>query len=196
MIARCVSKMPMILSNTINIKYKYATCGMNTKQMAQLLKYYGLRGYLKYVNINSFIMAVLPEDKEHNKMIMDELKEWLPVNDYKLNMNKHTIDDQPILWTHAEYKVALQILTSKYMELKRERDTLIDDIVVIRANNDRLKQENKRLNGLADKLIAHRKMWDDLKDWRMEELVKHKDNYQLIELGLVMDKLEKRYLYK
>ncbi|MCD8832735.1 hypothetical protein K2V58_00240 [Staphylococcus arlettae] len=118
------------------------------------------------------------------------------MNDYKLNMNKHTIDDQPILWTDAEYKVALQILTSKYMELKRERDTLIDDIVVIRANNDRLKQENKRLNGLVDKLIVHRKMWDDLKEWRMDELLEHKDNFQLIDLGVVMDKMEKEHLYK
>ena len=118
------------------------------------------------------------------------------MNDYKLNINKHTIDDQPILWTDAEYKVALQILRSKYMELKRERDTLIDDIVVIRANNDRLKHENKRLNGLVEKLIAHRKMWDDLKEWRIKNLEIYKDNYQLIELGLFIDDIEKRYLYK
>lgn len=31
----------MILSNTIDIRYKYKTGGMNTKEMAQLLKYYG-----------------------------------------------------------------------------------------------------------------------------------------------------------
>ena len=65
----------MNLSKTIDIRYKYKSCGMNTKEMAQLLKYYTLHGYLKYVNTNSFIMAVLPEHKEHNKMIMDELKE-------------------------------------------------------------------------------------------------------------------------
>ena len=66
--------MPMILSNTIKIRYKYKTGGMNTKEMAQLLKYYGLRGYLKYVNANSFTVAVLPEDKAHNRKVLNELK--------------------------------------------------------------------------------------------------------------------------
>ncbi|MDW3953098.1 hypothetical protein QI339_10750 [Staphylococcus saprophyticus] len=47
---------------------------MNTKEMAQLLKYYGLRGYLKYVNANSFTVAVLPEDKAHNRKAMEGLR--------------------------------------------------------------------------------------------------------------------------
>ncbi|MDW3905605.1 hypothetical protein QI326_10690 [Staphylococcus saprophyticus] len=42
--------------------------------MAQLLKYYRFRGFLKSVNTNSFIMAVLPEDKAHNMKVLDELK--------------------------------------------------------------------------------------------------------------------------
>lgn len=67
--------MPMILSNTINIRYKYKTGGMNTKEMAQLLKYYGFSGYLKYVNTNSFIVAVLPEDKAHNRKVMEGLRD-------------------------------------------------------------------------------------------------------------------------
>ena len=65
----------MSLSKSIDIRYKYKTCGMNTKEMAQLLEHYRLLGYLKYVNTNSFIMAVLPEHKEHNRKIMDKLKE-------------------------------------------------------------------------------------------------------------------------
>ncbi|MEB8101032.1 hypothetical protein [Staphylococcus xylosus] len=64
----------MILSNTIDIRYKYKTGGMNTKEMAQLLKYYRLKGFLKSVNTNSFIVAVLPEDKAHNRKVLDELK--------------------------------------------------------------------------------------------------------------------------
>lgn len=64
----------MQLSDTINIKYKYNTCGMNTVEMAQLLKYYGFHGYLKYVNARSIVMAVLPEDKEHNRKVLRELK--------------------------------------------------------------------------------------------------------------------------
>lgn len=64
----------MILSNTINVRYKYKTGGMNTKEMAQLLKYYRFRGFLKSVNTNSFIMAVLPEDKAHNRKVLNKLK--------------------------------------------------------------------------------------------------------------------------
>lgn len=64
----------MILSNTIDIRYKYNTGGMNTVEMAQLLKYYGFSGYLKYVNERSFIVAVLPEDKAHNRKVMEGLR--------------------------------------------------------------------------------------------------------------------------
>ena len=64
----------MILSNTIDIRYKYKTGGMNTVEMAQLLKYYRFRGFLKSVNTNSFTVAVLPEDKAHNRKVLDELK--------------------------------------------------------------------------------------------------------------------------
>ncbi|WP_204195352.1 hypothetical protein [Staphylococcus sp. GFQ9D221P] len=64
----------MILSNTINIRYKYNTGGMNTVEMAQLLKYYGLRGFLKAINIHSFTVAVLPEDKAHNRKVMEGLR--------------------------------------------------------------------------------------------------------------------------
>lgn len=64
----------MILSDTINIRYKYNTCGMNTVEMAQLLKYYGFLGYLKSVNQRSFTVAVLPEDKAHNRKMMEGLR--------------------------------------------------------------------------------------------------------------------------
>ncbi|ASN72865.1 hypothetical protein QI060_00230 [Staphylococcus saprophyticus] len=64
----------MQLSNTIDIRYKYKTGGMNTKEMAQLLKYYGFRGYLKSVNQRSFTVAVLPEDKAHNRKVLNKLK--------------------------------------------------------------------------------------------------------------------------
>ncbi|WP_436963882.1 hypothetical protein [Staphylococcus xylosus] len=64
----------MILSNTIDIRYKYKTGGMNTKELAQLLKYYRLKGFLKSVNTNSFIVAVLPEDKAHNRKVMEGLR--------------------------------------------------------------------------------------------------------------------------
>ncbi|MDW4283613.1 hypothetical protein QI114_10415 [Staphylococcus saprophyticus] len=47
---------------------------MNTVEMAQLLKYYGFRGFLKAINKNSFIVAVLPEDKAHNRKVLNKLK--------------------------------------------------------------------------------------------------------------------------
>ncbi|MDW4229001.1 hypothetical protein QI210_10430 [Staphylococcus saprophyticus] len=47
---------------------------MNTVEMAQLLKYYGFRGFLKAINTNSFVMAVLPEDKTHNRKMLNKLK--------------------------------------------------------------------------------------------------------------------------
>lgn len=65
----------MILSNTIDIRYKYNTSGMNTVEMAQLLKYYGFRGFLKAINKHSFIVAVLPEDKAHNRKVMEGLRD-------------------------------------------------------------------------------------------------------------------------
>ncbi|MRF37153.1 hypothetical protein GIJ44_20920 [Staphylococcus sp. KY49P] len=64
----------MILSNTIDIRYKYNTDGMNTVEMAQLLKYYRFRGFLKAINPNSFIVAVLPENKAHNRKVLNKLK--------------------------------------------------------------------------------------------------------------------------
>lgn len=47
---------------------------MNTKEMAQLLKYYGFSGFLKAINKNSFTVAVLPEDKAHNRKMMEGLR--------------------------------------------------------------------------------------------------------------------------
>lgn len=78
----------------------------------------------------------------------------------------------------------------------KERDTLIDDIVVLRANNERLRRENARLTRLTRKLTIHRTMWHALKDWRRDMLEIQPNDTQLIGLGLVMDDLEKRHLYK
>ena len=66
--------MPMILSDTIKFKYKLDTKGKNTVEMAKLLRDYGVKGYLYSVNTRSIVMAVLPEDKEHNRKLMEELR--------------------------------------------------------------------------------------------------------------------------
>lgn len=65
----------MILSDTIKIKYKLDTKGRNTVEMAKLLKDCGVKGFLISVNPRSIVMAVLPEDKEHNRKVLNEIKE-------------------------------------------------------------------------------------------------------------------------
>ena len=61
----------MILSETIKIKYKIDTKGKNTVEMAKLLRDYGVKGFLYSLNPRSIVMAVLPEDKEHNMKVME-----------------------------------------------------------------------------------------------------------------------------
>ncbi|MFQ3790870.1 hypothetical protein AABD37_02315 [Staphylococcus nepalensis] len=64
----------MQLSEAIKTKYKLDTKGRNTVEMAKLLKDYGVKGFLISVNIHSIVMAVLPEDKEHNRKVMEGLR--------------------------------------------------------------------------------------------------------------------------
>ena len=66
--------MPMILSDAIKIKYKIDTKGRNTVEMAKLLRDSGVRGFLYSVNRLSIVMAVLPEDKAHNRKILNRVK--------------------------------------------------------------------------------------------------------------------------
>ena len=61
----------MILSDTIKVKYKIDTKGRNTVEMAKLLRDCGVRGFLYSLNPRSIVMAVLPEDKEHNMKVME-----------------------------------------------------------------------------------------------------------------------------
>lgn len=125
------------------------------------------------------------------------------MSEYKLDMSKYTIDEQPRMWTDAEYREAFQSLYFEYHKIKSERDqykserdTLIDDLTWYKAKVDRLERENARLKRLTHKLTTHRTMWHALKDWRRDMLEIDKNDTQLIGLGLVMDELEKRHLYK
>ena len=65
----------MILSDAIKIKYKIDTKGRNTVEMAKLLRDWGVRGFLIAVNTRSIVMAVLPEDKEYNRKVLNGIKE-------------------------------------------------------------------------------------------------------------------------
>ena len=64
----------MILSDTIKVKYKIDTKGRNTIEMAKLLRDYGVKGFLYSLNPRSIVMAVLPEDKSHNREILNRVK--------------------------------------------------------------------------------------------------------------------------
>ena len=65
----------MQLSETIRVKYKIDTKGRNTVEMAKLLRDCGVRGFLYSLNPRSIVMAVLPEDKEHNMKVLNGIKE-------------------------------------------------------------------------------------------------------------------------
>ena len=65
----------MILSDTIKVKYKIDTKGRNTVEMAKLLRDYVVKGFLYSLNPRSIVMAVLPEDKEHNREVMEGLRD-------------------------------------------------------------------------------------------------------------------------
>ena len=67
--------MPMILSDTIKTKYKIDTKGRDTIEMAKLLRNWGVKGFLYSINQRSIVMAVLPEDKEHNRKVLNGIKE-------------------------------------------------------------------------------------------------------------------------
>jgi chromosome segregation ATPase len=49
-------------------------------------------------------------------------------------------------------------LESKYNAMKTQRDSLIDDIAVIRANNERLERENEKLRNES---IKNYKLWEE-----------------------------------
>ncbi|MGX0346594.1 hypothetical protein ACUXOE_001832 [Staphylococcus cohnii] len=64
----------MILSDTIKVKYKIDTKGRNTVEMTKLLRDWGVKGFLYSINKRSIVMAVLPEDKEHNRKVVEGIK--------------------------------------------------------------------------------------------------------------------------
>lgn len=79
-------------------------------------------------------------------------------------------------------------LNQLYEQYKNERDTLIDDVAILKANNDRLMRRNQKLE-------AYVRMWDKIKDWKKKELEKDSNNYLLHDLSDKMNRLE-RDMYK
>lgn len=64
----------MILSDTIKVKYKLNTTGMNSIEVARMLKDKGVRGFTMEVNQRYVIVAVPREYIKQNRKIMEVLR--------------------------------------------------------------------------------------------------------------------------
>lgn len=64
----------MILSDTIKVKYKLNTTGMNSIEVARMLKDKGVRGFTMEVNQRYVIVAVPREDIKMNRKIMEGIR--------------------------------------------------------------------------------------------------------------------------
>ncbi|AVQ36600.1 hypothetical protein [Staphylococcus kloosii] len=73
-------------------------------------------------------------------------------------------------------------------DYKEERDTLIDDVAILKANNDRLMRRNQKLESYV-------RMWDKLTKWKQGKLAERCNNDLLHELSYTMNELE-RDMYK
>ncbi|MBF7022504.1 hypothetical protein [Staphylococcus kloosii] len=79
-------------------------------------------------------------------------------------------------------------LNQLYDQYKNERDTLIDDVAILKANNDRLIRRNQKLE-------AYVRMWEKLTKWKQGKLAERCNNDLLHELSYTMNELE-RDMYK
>lgn len=64
----------MILSDTIKVKYKFNTCGLETHEIAKLLRDKGLKGFTISSNDRNVIVAVPREDIKRNRKMMEEIR--------------------------------------------------------------------------------------------------------------------------
>lgn len=73
-------------------------------------------------------------------------------------------------------------------DYKAERDTLIDDVAILKANNERLMRR-------IEFLERYHRMWKKLTKWKQGKLAEHCNNDLLHELSYTMNELE-RDMYK
>lgn len=71
------------------------------------------------------------------------------MSEYKLDMSKYTIDEQPRMWTDAEYREAFQSLYFEYHKIKSERDQHKAEHDTLIEENRKLKEENSKLKELT-----------------------------------------------
>lgn len=86
------------------------------------------------------------------------------------------------------WKSTAKEIAKKRDQYKNERNTLIDDVAILKANNDRLMRRNQKLEGYV-------RMWDKLTKWKQGKLAERCNNDLLHELSYTMNELE-RDMYK
>ncbi|KRG09874.1 hypothetical protein ACA31_03070 [Staphylococcus sp. NAM3COL9] len=64
----------MILSDTMKVKYKLNTRGMNTVEVARMLKKYRVSGFLIAIKERHIIVAVPREHIKSNRKLMEGLR--------------------------------------------------------------------------------------------------------------------------
>ena len=69
-------------------------------------------------------------------------------------------------------------------DYKAERDSLIDDVAILKANNERLIRRNQKLEDYV-------RMWEKLTKWKQEKLAKRCNNDLLHELSYTMNEIER-----
>ena len=79
-------------------------------------------------------------------------------------------------------------LNQLYEQYKNERDTLIDDVAILKANNDRLMRRNQKLESYV-------RMWEKLTKWKQGKLAERCNNDLLHDLSYTMNEFE-RDMYK
>ena len=127
-------------------------------------------------------------NSENHTVLMHE-DDYRKIMQYKTERNS-LIDD--LTW----YKAKVERLEQQNAKIKDDLWCTEGMLEIADNQNEKLQHENSRLTRLTHKLTNHRIMWDNLKDWRKDMLEIDKNDTQLIGLGLVMDELEKRHLYK
>jgi hypothetical protein len=86
------------------------------------------------------------------------------------------------------FRISSKVYKGQRDEYKIERDTLIDDVAILKANNERLMRRNQKLEDYV-------RMWEKLTKWKQGKLAERCNNDLLHELSYTMNELE-RDMYK
>lgn len=100
--------------------------------------------------------------------------------------NVDSITDKDSAIKH--FRTSSKVYKQQRDQYKNERNTLIDDVAILKANNDRLMRRNQKLE-------AYVRMWEKLTKWKQGKLAERCNNDLLHELSYTMNELE-RDMYK